>query len=76
MDMRVSRSEHSHFAKFIAWTVLIVGLLGAVAGVSELLVTFTVYSLIVVTFAGIFLLKQKALAEGRVERIRGPFTSR
>ena len=76
MDMRVPRSGHSQFAKFIAWVVLTLGLLGAIAGVSDLHVITTVYSLIVVTFAGMFLLKQKALSANRVERRRDPFTGR
>lgn len=76
MDMRAPRSGHTQFAKFIAWAVFILGLLGAIVGVSELDVITTVYSLIVVTFAGIFLLKRKALSATRVERTRDPFTGR
>ena len=76
MDMRAPRSGHSQFVKFIAWAVLILGLLGSIIGVSELDVIATVYSLIVVTFAGVFLLKLKALSATRVERIRDPFTGR
>ncbi|WP_148302168.1 hypothetical protein [Tomitella biformata] len=76
MDMRVPQARRSPLAKFVAWTILILGLVGTVAAVAELHVVYAVYSLIAMSLAGIYLLKQKSLDANRVERPRDLFTGR
>lgn len=76
MDMRVPQARRNPLAKLIAWCVLLLGVIGAVMGIAELNVVYTVYALIVVALAGMFLLKQKELASTRVERRRDLFTGR
>lgn len=74
MDMRVPQARRNPIVKFIAWSILILGVVGAAIGIAELNVVYAVYSLIIVALAGMFLLKQKSVAATRVERRRDLFT--
>lgn len=67
MDMRVHEAKRSPFGKFIAWAVLILGLIGAVIGIADLDVVYAVCALIVVAVAGMYLLAHRATRVSRAD---------
>lgn len=59
MNVRVHEVRRSLVGQFIAWTTMILGLVGAAIGISELRVVFTVSALIVMAVAGMYLLARR-----------------
>lgn len=59
MNVRVHEVRRSLFGQFIAWTIMILGLVGAAIGIAELHVVFTVSALIVTAVAGMYLLARR-----------------